>query len=288
MTVEGFDIVAIGAMAKTAGLLIKRVFDAIGVRYEPRQIRERAKAEADASIIAAEAEIQITDLHRRAAARWLEELAQDQRNMEVVLRKAIPRVAPDADPGSLTTDWIRAFFERVKKISDPYVADLWANILASEANRPGRFSIKTIRLMADFDKTDAEDFMNLCRFRCDVAGSREVVVFRPEDDIYREHGVDTGSLYKLEELGVIRLDHGLMSAGFAVHFLDGAVAEYYGQRARLRARTDGRKIIGTGQVGFTRAGREMSDLGDAGPVEAFWTYLRSHWKEQLGDDVRCP
>lgn len=285
MTVEGFDIVAIGAMAKTAGLLIKRVFDAIGVRYEPRQIRERAKAEADASIIAAEAEIKITDLHRRAAARWLEELAQDQRNMEVVLRKAIPRVAPDADPGSLTTDWIRAFFERVKKISDPYVADLWANILASEANRPGHFSIKTIRLMADFDKRDAEDFMNLCRFCCDVAGSRTVLVFRPDDEIYREHGVDGDSLYKLEELGVIRVDHGIFRAGFAAHFSEGAVAAYYGRRVRLGAREDGRKIIDTGHVELTRAGRELSTLCEAGPVESFWAHLRSHWKTQLGADV---
>ena len=121
MTDEGWDIVGLRAIAKSAELLIQRVSDAIGVLYGPREIRERAKAEADASITAAEAEIKITDLHRRAAARWLEELAQDQRNMEAVLRKAVPRVSPDADPRLLTTDWIRAFFERVKKISDPYV-----------------------------------------------------------------------------------------------------------------------------------------------------------------------
>ena len=285
MTDEGSDIVGMGAIAKSAELLIQRVFNAVGVVYEPHRIRKLAKAKSDAAITAAESEIKITDLHRRAAAGWLKEIVQDQSNMETVLCHAIPLVSVDADPQLLTTDWIRAFFERVKKISDPYVASLWANILASEANRPGHFSIKTVRLMADFDRRDAEDFMNLCRFRCDVAGSRTVLVFRPEDEIYREHGVDEDSLYKLEELGVIRVDHGLFRAGFSTHFAEGAVMEYYGRRARLCAREDGRKIITTGQVEFTRAGRELSTLCEAGPVDSFWSYLRSRWKTQIDAEV---
>ncbi len=49
-------------------------------------------------------------------------------------------------------------------ISDEQMQALWAKILAGEANGPGRFSKKTVNIVASLDKSDAEAFTTLCGF----------------------------------------------------------------------------------------------------------------------------
>ena len=41
---------------------------------------------------------------------------------------------------------------------------LWARVLAGEANAPGTYSKRTVNLLSDFDKSDAELFTKLCGF----------------------------------------------------------------------------------------------------------------------------
>ena len=57
--------------------------------FAPWQIKRVAKAEAEASLIKAKAEIEITDLHRRAMHRFVEEEAKRQENMETITEKGI-------------------------------------------------------------------------------------------------------------------------------------------------------------------------------------------------------
>ena len=62
-------IMNIGDLAKPATALIEKIADAGYILYEPRHIKVVAKAKAEAAKIQAESEIEITDLHRRAARR---------------------------------------------------------------------------------------------------------------------------------------------------------------------------------------------------------------------------
>ncbi len=65
------SLVNLGELSKPATVLIEKTSKAVGTLYEPVQIKRVAKAEAEATIIKAEYEIEITDLHRRAASRRL-------------------------------------------------------------------------------------------------------------------------------------------------------------------------------------------------------------------------
>ena len=49
-----------------------------------------AKAEAEASRVQAESEIQVTDLHRRTVCRFLEEEAKKQSNIEAITQIELP------------------------------------------------------------------------------------------------------------------------------------------------------------------------------------------------------
>ena len=130
-------IMNIGDLAKPATALIEKLADAGYILYEPRHIRKVAKAKAEAAEIAAESQIKITDLHKRAAHRLLKEETQHQKNMEDTTTKAIPQLNEDANPHAIDDDWIAKFFDKCRLVSDDKMQDLWAGILAGEANCAG-------------------------------------------------------------------------------------------------------------------------------------------------------
>lgn len=163
----------IGDLAEPAKVLIEKLADAGYVLYEPKHIVEVAKAKADATIIQAEAEIEIdkakakaeieiTDLHRRATRRWIAEQGQQQESIENVITKAIPQLNEDADPNAMKDDWIIKFFDKCRLVTDDHMQDLWASILAGEANCAGAYSPKTLTTLADMDKRVAMLFNTFC------------------------------------------------------------------------------------------------------------------------------
>ena len=66
----------LGDLTKPATTLIEKISDAVGGIFKPYQIVRVANAEAEASRVQAESQIQVTDLHRRAMQRFLEEEAK--------------------------------------------------------------------------------------------------------------------------------------------------------------------------------------------------------------------
>ena len=158
------DLINFGNLTKPADTLIKKISNAVGVIFEPRQIRRVAEAKAEAAKIEAQSEIEITDLHRRAARRWIGEEAQCQINMESITAKALPQLNDNATPSSVEDDWIVNFFERSRIVSDNEMQELWSRVLAGEANDPGTYSKRTVNFLSDLDKAEAALFTKLCGF----------------------------------------------------------------------------------------------------------------------------
>ena len=129
----GAALIDLGNLSKPADTLIKKVSNAVGVLFEPRQIKRVAKAKAEAARIEAQSEIEITDLHRRAARRWIEEEAHRQENMEAVTAKAVPLLTKASKPDSVEDDWLVNFFDKSRIVSDDEMQGLWSRVLAGEA-----------------------------------------------------------------------------------------------------------------------------------------------------------
>ena len=157
-----------GKASKPANTLIKKISNAAGVLFEPRQIRRVAKAKAEAARIEAQSEIEITDLHRRAARRWIEEEAQRQKNMEDIAAKALPQLDENAKPDSIEDDWIVNFFEKSRIVSDNEMQELWSRVLSGEANSPGTYSKRAVNSLSDLDKTEAGAVHQVLRIRLDT------------------------------------------------------------------------------------------------------------------------
>lgn len=53
-------------------------------------------------------------------------------------------------------DWVTRFFNTVEDITEDSLQNLWAQILAGEVKRPGSFSLRTLDVLRNMTKEDAE------------------------------------------------------------------------------------------------------------------------------------
>ncbi len=163
-------LVNIGDLAEPAKVLIEKLASAGYILYEPTHIKRVAKAEAKAALIQAESEIEIDHLKRRTAHRLIEEETRYQKNMEEITAKAVNQLNDDADPNTIDDDWIIKFFDKSRLVTDDKVQDLWASILAGEANSAGSYSPKTLTILADMNQkalTLFNAFCSLCLVNLD-------------------------------------------------------------------------------------------------------------------------
>lgn len=111
---DGNSLVNLGDITKPANTLIKKISEAVGGYFKPHQIKRIAKAEAEASIIKAHAQIEVTDLERRAIARFVAEEARRQENIESITEQALSQLKTGATPDKVEDDWITNFFEKCR------------------------------------------------------------------------------------------------------------------------------------------------------------------------------
>ena len=147
-----------GDLGPAADTFVKKVSKGFGGVFAPWQIKRVAKAEAAASLIQAKAEIEITDLQRRAMHRFLEEEARHQQNIEDITAKAIPLLEDAPKSEEMDDDWVTNFFAKSRIVSNAEMQQLWARVLSGEANTPGTYSTRTVNFLAELDKTDCEIF----------------------------------------------------------------------------------------------------------------------------------
>lgn len=267
----------LGDLTKPATALIEKISDAVGGVFKPYQIVRVAKAEAEANRIQAESQIQVTDLHRRAMHRFLEEEAKKQSNIETITQNALPLLEDKSAPQNVADDWITNFFDKSRIITDRDMQQLWSRVLAGEANAPGAFAKRTVNLLADLDKGDAELFMRLCGFGW-MIGNLVPLVFDVQGEIYNRHGVDFNSLAHLESLGLIRFDS---IGGFRRLKLPKIIMVfYYGRPTILTFPVDNDNELQLGNVLLTRAGQQLASVCGSTPVEGFFDFVYDRWAGQ--------
>lgn len=271
------SLINLGELSKPATVLIEKISDAVGGVFKPYQIKRIAKAEAEANLIEAESEIQITDLHRRAMHRFVEEEAQKQSNIESITSDSLPLLNDQSKPEEVDDDWLTNFFDKCRIVSDAEMQKLWSRVLAGQANNPGAFSRRTVNLISDLDKRDADLFTSLCRFGW-VIGEVCPLVFDSQDDIYNRQGIDFGSLSHLETLGLIHFNS---FSGFRRMKLPKTITVfYYGTPIELTMPKDEDNELKLGQLLLTNAGQELAPICGSQPIPEFVEYVRQRWVDQ--------
>lgn len=272
------SLVNLGDFSKPADTLIQKVSSLIGGVFEPLQLKRAAKAEAEANLIKAKSDIEITELQRRAMHRFVEEEAIRQKNMEEITKKSITHLTQESKPEQMEDDWVTNFFNKSRIISDDEMQTLWAKVLAGEANSPGTYSKRTVNLLSDLDKKDALLFQSLCRFGWFI-GNFTPLVFDPQAEIYNKAGINFESLSHLDSLGLIQFN-GI--SGFSRQALPKQfIVAYFEQQLTLIMQKDTGNDLEIGYVLLTKAGRELVSIANAQGVQGFAGYVKEKWRTYL-------
>ena len=71
--------------------------------------------------------------------------------------KEVPNHEPDHD-------WIARFFSNAQDVSSKDMQKLWSKVLTGEVEKPGRTSLRTLDILKNMTKWDAEMFEDICTF----------------------------------------------------------------------------------------------------------------------------
>ena len=253
--------------------LIEVVSNAIGTLYEPRQIVRKAKAEAKAeSIIAIEqaktqaiidGDLEKVQYLERINNRIVNKEVKRQNNIEEVVSTAgkILESEEKVSEEPLNSDWTTRFFNIVQDVSDNEMQLLWGQILAGEIKQPKSYSLRTLVLLRNMTKDDAELFQKVAQLTL-VCG--DAFLYTPNNDL-RKFGIDYMDIAKLIEIGLLRPGDFVQRHLFSQKLTDTKTAFIYGDVVVIVNIKANSKKISFPIRSFTTSGQELCQLIDISP-----------------------
>ena len=268
-------------LSETAKCLIEKISGVIGTLYEPVRIRKRADAEAQAAIIAAEANNKVSEIQQRGLARLVYEEGRKHENIESITYRAAIDLDDSANPTEMDEDWVSFFFNNCNSVSNEEMQSFWAKILKGEAQKPGSISKKTVQVASALSKESANLFTSLCTF-CLGDYQQYPIILDYSAEIYRSKGIWFVSLKTLEELGLIHFDSNIVALTFDGNRIP---LNYFHIALTFTVNPAGRNTIQQGYVTLTEAGRQLAPLCGALADPQFVSYLIKEYGK-LSIDVR--
>lgn len=176
--------------------------------------------------------------------------------------KVASRKREGAKPDLIAKDWIKKSKSHAETTSDADVHKIWAKILAGEINAPGSHSNKTLSILADMTKDEAESFSRLCSMgACPInpdesTGSRFIVLHPDENSSFNKGSFSYDERSTLEVLGLIN------TATSFTFVLDGnsSLRLKSGTTTVLVTNTSTQERELTFNTTFTKYGRELARL----------------------------
>lgn len=103
----------------------------------------------------------------------------------------------------LDDDWITRFFRIAEDISNDEMQALWGKILAGEIKQPKSFSLRTLELIRNLTKSEADIFIKVANFA--IATENASFIFKGHDkELSKDFDVSFSEVAKLIEVGLIQ------------------------------------------------------------------------------------
>ncbi|HLN94046.1 MAG TPA: DUF2806 domain-containing protein [Flavobacterium sp.] len=154
--------------------LIDVISKGVGTIYRPKAIRKEADAKAyEIEIIErakskalAEGKEIDADTYERIQERILHKETKRQNNIDNVSQIAAEQLGQEQTVSDepVDEDWTSRFFNIVEDVSDEEMQQLWGRILAGEVKQPKSYSLRTLELLKNLSKREAEVFSRASNF----------------------------------------------------------------------------------------------------------------------------
>lgn len=285
----------------------------LGALYRPRAIRNEAKAHAEEvrlvgsamnevavekarmfARVEAENRVLLADtdeeILERARTRLVHREVQRQSNLDAITEKSFGQLPSDVSGDPVDDDWVRRFFNYAEDVGDDQMQLLWARILAGEVSNPGSFSLRTLNVVRNLTKKEAEFF----RIACCLAFDDKLILQGPEatGDIrgywLADFGLSYSRLLSLRDAGLIhnveaRAPYRAFVAGSELVGFSLAVP-YHGRSIQLKPRNLGRSFE-LHCIPFTEAGRQLWPFVTREEVPGFIEHIANALDCDIGSDL---
>lgn len=153
-------------------------------------------------------------------------------------------------------DWSIRFFEAVGNISDEDMQNIWAKILAGEIAHPSTFSLKTIDILRNLSKQDAELFTKVYSHSFSI---KHNIYIPNESKYYESVGIKFSDIMKLSELGLIS-DNDNVLISFDISSEQHILFQNQNLIISISSASGNPESVSLGAYPFTGAGKELSTL----------------------------
>lgn len=289
MSLEMNDVTGLG---RPLAKLLDLIQAACGKLYEPTHIRRISKAQADSyklieraktealistgSLIAgADPTLLLSipgvapEIAERARLRLAHQEAMRQENIDQVVAHAANSLPSVVSDEPVNPDWVTRFFSVAAEVSDVDMQALWGKILAGETARPGKFSVRTLEVLRNLSRSEAEIFRRACSLSFDAETTFMVRVpdkkpgrfIATDGDALASFGLSYYNRISLAEAGVLVATE---DTSIQLDWREAVRLSYQGRRI-LFAPIEGSPKTealhhGLPVIAFTKAGTELRTL----------------------------
>ena len=155
-------------------------------------------------------------------------------------------------------DWFIRYYEASGNISDKEMQILWAKILAGEIEKPSSYSLRTLDVLRNISKEEAERFVKICNAAIKIESGKYAI---PADrDYILKNSIDYSDILLLGEIGLI-------NSGSGIHINDDLESDTesklytYGSLI-VKAITSEKRTFSLRVYPFTNVGNELATLID--------------------------
>jgi hypothetical protein len=245
----------------------------------------RAITEARIQIVQKEGEsissqIKVPDEYiSKASAKFAAKVIKEQINLDEITLIAAKNLSSDEkninlDSNSeISDDWLNEFENLARTKSSDDMRLIFGKILSGEISRPGKFSIRTVRLVSQLDNEAAKIFLNLCN--CSVSFHLEGIIYdarvvffsgSPGENSLSKYNLSFSNLNILQEYGLIIPEYSSIRSysacianennviGGSLYFQN----RHYGLVPIDKDKFD--KDLRFSGVAFTKAGKELLNI----------------------------
>ena len=140
-----------------------------GAQAGSLQTIAQAQAGARRALTGANATSGTVEITREQIIQRLEFQEQKrQQNIVSVVRQAAEELGDEeVSANEPDHDWTARFFEYVQDVSEEDIRRIWARILAGEVRTPGRVSLRTLSILRNMSRIEAELFTEAMRYVID-------------------------------------------------------------------------------------------------------------------------
>ncbi|WP_157959060.1 DUF2806 domain-containing protein [Salinicola endophyticus] len=275
------------SFGEAAKELISKVSDGVGGIAKPWQMKRVAKADIAVRKMNALAEQELTEIEGRAVNRVVAQETRKQRNIENITYRSTSHLNEENDIKELDEDWIADFFDKCENVSAEYMQEMWARVLAGEANKSGSYSKKTIDIISKIDRESAVLFSRLCSFIAFFYNKEELLVdYESMSDLLIKKGLNFLKLQEFETDGLINFSS-LTGYGVSNPFFtkdgdknkSGELFILYHDNVSCYA-IESIDRLKTGNIVLTRYGREVATICDIEPDVEVYELMKGYIEGQ--------